>query len=51
MCRNQKDVDTRIHNMCMAAKTNEEDMLELGENIWVSSGTFAGRLRSGQLML
>ena len=30
MCRNQKDVDTRIHNMCMAAKTNEEDMLELG---------------------
>ena len=31
MCRNQKDVDTRIHRMCLMALTTEQDMLDLAE--------------------
>lgn len=33
MCGNQKDVDSRIHRMCMLAMTDEEHMAILGETL------------------
>ena len=30
MCRNQNDIDTRIHRKCLISRTNEKEMLELG---------------------
>ena len=33
MCGNQKDVDSRIHRMCMLAMTDEEHMAVLGETL------------------
>ena len=33
MCRNQKNVDSRIHRMCMLAMTDEEKMAALGETL------------------
>lgn len=33
MCRGQKNVDSRIHRMCMLAMTDEEHMAELGETL------------------
>ena len=33
MCRNQKDIDTRIHRKCVFAGTDETKMIELGERL------------------
>ena len=30
MCKNQNDIDTRIHRKCLIARTTESEMLELG---------------------